>query len=68
MRRSLLFVDNCPAHVGLCEKYDGEARGRHLHLQMLPKNTTAKLQPCDQGVIRSLKRHYQEKFDSAAFE
>ncbi|KAI6649962.1 Tigger transposable element-derived protein 4-like [Oopsacas minuta] len=55
----MLLVDNCPAHLGLCEKYDGVKA--NLKLVMLPKNTTAKLQPCDQGVIRSLKAHYRGK-------
>ena len=60
-RRALLFVDSFPSHVGLCERYDGLTRGRHLRLIILPKNTTSKLQPCEQGVIRSLKYQYSQK-------
>lgn len=30
-----------------------------IRLEFLPANTTAKLQPMDQGVISSLKRHYR---------
>ena len=42
----LLIVDNCRAHP-------------HLSLTtFLPPNTTTKLQPCDQGIIQSLKVHY----------
>ncbi|KAI6646969.1 Tigger transposable element-derived protein 4-like [Oopsacas minuta] len=58
-RQCMLLVDNCPAHLGLCEKYDGVKA--NLRLVMFPKNTTAKLQPCDQGFIRSLKAHYRGK-------
>ena len=59
-RRVLLLVDNCPSHVGLCEKFDGLARGGHLRLIMLPKNYF-KTAAMDQGVIRSLKCHYRQK-------
>ena len=58
-RRCLLLVDNCPCHVGLTEKFDGTKT--NLRLVMLPKNTTSCLQPCDQGVIKSLKSHYRSK-------
>ena len=47
-RKIALIVDNCPAHPyveGL------EA----VELVFLPPNTTSKLQPMDQGVIRALK-------------
>ena len=57
-RSVLLLVDNCPAHVGLQNTYDGS---NNLRVMMLPVNTTSRLQPCDQGVIRSLKCHYRER-------
>lgn len=44
--RTVLLVDNCPGH--------GTVSG----LQLLPPNTTAKLQPVDHWVISSPKRHY----------
>jgi hypothetical protein len=53
-RKILLFVDNCPAHphiVGL----------KAVKLQFLPPNTTARLQPCDQGIIWQLKCYYRKK-------
>ena len=51
-RHILLILDNCPAHP------------RHLSfsnitMKFLPPNTTSKLQPCDQGIIQSMKVHYR---------
>ena len=52
----LLILDNCPAHPHtLCNQFS------NITLQFLPPNTTAKLQPCDQGIIQSLKVHYRHK-------
>ena len=51
-RKILLLVDNCRAHPIIS---DLEA----VELVFLPKNTTAKLQPMDMGVIRSLKAYYR---------
>ncbi|XP_064488392.1 tigger transposable element-derived protein 4-like [Ornithodoros turicata] len=51
-RKVLFLVDNCPGH--------GDVAGLSaIRLEFLPPNTTAKLQPMDQGVISSLKRHYR---------
>ena len=47
----LLVVDNCRAHPHLVLS--------NITLKFLPPNTTAKLQPCDQGIIQSLKVHYK---------
>lgn len=52
-RHILVIVDNCPAHPHL--------NLSNITLQFLPPNTTAKLQPCDQGIIQSLKVHYKHK-------
>lgn len=50
-RKVLFAVDNCPGH--------GHVTGLSaIRLEFLPANTTAKLQPMDQGVISRLKRHY----------
>ena len=51
-RKILMLVDNCPAHP---EVPDLKA----IELIFLPPNTTSKLQPMDQGVIRSLKAYYR---------
>lgn len=58
-QKGLLLLDNCPAHKGFEERYDGVKT--NLEVKMLPPNTSSKLQPCDQGVIRSLKAHYRGK-------
>ena len=50
-REIVLFVDNCPAHPSIDNLVSTE-------LIFLPPNTTSKLQPMDQGVIRSLRAHY----------
>lgn len=51
-RSVLLLVDNCSAHP----KVDGLVA---IRLEFLPPNTTATLQPCDQGIIRNLKVYYR---------
>ena len=51
-RKIVLLVDNCPAHPSIDNLVSSE-------LIFLPPNTTSKLQPMDQGVIRSLKAHYK---------
>lgn len=55
-RKVLLLIDRCPAHPpdipGL----------RNLTIQFLPANCTSKLQPLDQGIIRSVKAYYRKSF------
>ncbi|XP_037515168.1 tigger transposable element-derived protein 6 [Rhipicephalus sanguineus] len=51
-RRVLLIVDNCSAHA-----VDVELKA--IKLAFLPPNTTAALQPMDQGVINNLKCFYR---------
>ena len=53
-RRALLFVDNCSAH-----KYSSNLS--NTVIKKFPVNTTSKLQPCDQGVIRSMKARYRAR-------
>ena len=53
-RKVLLFVDNCPAHPHVSNL-------KATNLIFLPPNTTAELQPCDQGIINSLKCHYRKE-------
>lgn len=52
-RHVLLIVDNCPAH-GVVEGLEA------IQLEFLPPNTTAVLQPMDQGVIKCLKMTYRK--------
>ena len=48
----VLLVDYCPAHPSIDNLV-------YTELIFLPPNTTSKLQPMDQGVIRSWKAHYK---------
>ncbi|KAL4096621.1 hypothetical protein QTP88_021540 [Uroleucon formosanum] len=53
-RKIVLLVDNCTAHsVSLNLK--------NIKLVFLPANTTSLIQPCDQGIIRTLKAYYRLK-------
>ncbi|XP_037572329.1 tigger transposable element-derived protein 4 [Dermacentor silvarum] len=51
-RKVLLVVDNCSAH---CNISNLEA----IRLVFLPPNTTAALQPMDQGIIQYVKKRYR---------
>ena len=54
-QKSLLLVDNCPAHT------DGSSLGlKNLQIKFLPTNTTAYIQPCDAGIIRNFKVYYRK--------
>ena len=52
VRTIALLVDNCPAHPSIDNRISTE-------LIFIPPNTTSKLQPMNQGIIRSLKAHYK---------
>ena len=51
-RKAALSVDNCPAHLSISNL-------KAINLLLLPPNTTCKMQPTDQGVIRSIKAFYR---------
>ncbi|XP_064414219.1 tigger transposable element-derived protein 4-like [Latimeria chalumnae] len=53
-RKVLLFVDNCPAHPRIDNL-------QATTMVFLPPNTTSKLQPMDQGIIKCLKQHYRRQ-------
>ena len=52
-RSILLFVDNCSAHPDVVRS--------NVKLIFLPPNTTSKLQPCDAGIIQTVKMHYRKQ-------
>lgn len=54
-RRVLLLVDNCSAH-GRAETLP---KMDNVEVLYLPPNTTSKIQPCDAGIIASLKVRYR---------
>ena len=53
-RQIALINDNCPAHPDITGL-------EIINRAFLPPNTTSKIQPVYQGVIRSLKAHYRAK-------
>lgn len=55
-RKTLLMVDNCPAHPKHIEGL------QNVELFFLPPNMTSKIQPCDAGIIRAFKMHYRRRF------
>ena len=53
-RSIAMIVDNCSAHPHI----DGLVS---IKLVFLPPNTTSKLQPCDQGIIKTFKTLYRKR-------
>ena len=53
-RKIILFLDNFSAH-------QVNVKLEHVKVQFLPKNTTSKLQPLDQGIIKNAKVHYRKR-------
>lgn len=52
-RHILLLIDNAPCHM-VEEEYS------NIKVVFLPPNTTSKIQPLDQGIIRVTKCHYRK--------
>ena len=50
----ILFIDNCPAHPKSVELKD-------IKLVYLPPNSTIKLQPMQQGIIKVFKQGYRTR-------
>ena len=57
-RHVLLILDNCPAHTK--DELINELSNTTVFY--LPPNTTSFLQPCDAGIIKSLKAQYRCRF------
>ncbi|XP_054283402.1 tigger transposable element-derived protein 6-like [Macrosteles quadrilineatus] len=53
-RKILLFIDNCSAHKDIPPL-------KNVKVQFLPPNTTSKLQPLDQGIIKNFKVNYRRE-------
>ena len=56
--KAVLVLDNCPAHPDA--EYLVSDDGKIIALY-LPPNVTSLIQPMDQGVLVTLKRHYKRK-------
>ena len=52
-RKIALVIDNCSAHPHVSDL-------ESIELVFLPPNTTSAIQPCDQGVIKTLKTYYRK--------
>jgi len=61
-RNVLLIMDNYSAHIPLMQ-LASVVTLRNTTVFYLPPNTTSKIQPCDAGIIRSLKAHYRCRFN-----
>lgn len=53
-RKILLFIDNCTAHNDIPQM-------KSVRVEFLPPNTTSKLQPMDQGIIKNFKSLYRKE-------
>ncbi|CAF1389307.1 unnamed protein product [Rotaria sordida] len=51
-RHILLFLDNAPVHPQ-------DVQLENIKLKFFPVNTTARIQPLDQGIIRAFKAYYR---------
>lgn len=53
-RKVVLVIDNCSAHVNL-------PSFKSIKIEFLPPNTTSKLQPLDQGIIKNFKSFFRKE-------
>ncbi|CAF4408148.1 unnamed protein product [Rotaria sp. Silwood2] len=53
-RKILLFLDNAPAH-------SPDIKLKNITLKFFPSNTTARIQPLDQGAIKTFKANYRRQ-------
>jgi DDE superfamily endonuclease/Fission yeast centromere protein N-terminal domain/Tc5 transposase DNA-binding domain len=58
-RRVLLTMDNFAAHVSALETTPPP---QNISIAWLPKNSTSRFQPLDQGIIQSFKSHYRRQW------
>jgi hypothetical protein len=61
-RNVILIMDNYSAHI-LLMQLASVVTLRNTTVFYLPPNTTSKIQPCDVGIIRSLKAYYRHRFN-----
>lgn len=53
-RKILMFIDNCTAHNDV-------PKLSYVKIEFFPANTTSKLQPLDQGIIKNFKTFYRKE-------
>ena len=54
-RNVLLFLDNASSRPDILEE-----GLKNIKLDLFPKNTTSRLQPCDTGITKSFKHKYKK--------
>ena len=57
-RHVFLLLDNAAGHF---INETSKKKFNNVSIQMIHPNTTSVIQPCDQGIIRSMKAHYSNK-------
>lgn len=57
-QKALLLLDNCPAHPPADNLMSNDGK---IKVMYLPKNTTALIQPLDQGIISAFKSNYRRE-------
>ncbi len=55
---ALLLLDNCPAHPDASSLISNDGK---IRVSYLPKNTTSRIQPLDQGIISVFKVNYRRE-------
>lgn len=63
--KAILLLDNCPAHAPDLSLVSGD---RKIKVYYLPKNTTVKIQPLDQGIITNFKIKYRNELKQAVVQ
>ena len=63
--KAILVLDNAPSHTKLSLL---PSEHSNIHCVFLPPNTTSLMQPMDQGVLDTLKRHYRRKLMRRALD
>jgi hypothetical protein len=53
-RKIILFLDNAPVH-------SSDVKLTNINLKFFPANTIAKIQPLEQGIIRTFKAHNRKQ-------
>jgi hypothetical protein len=64
-RKVLLLLDNFAAHISAVQKLENLPQGEGLkntEICWLPANSTSKVQPLDQGIIKAFKAHYRAQW------
>jgi hypothetical protein len=64
-QKAILLLDNCPAHPSSDSLISPDGK---IKVSYLPKNTTSRIQPLDQGIISVFKQNYRREFIRAVVE